>query len=414
MTVKVGIIGTGGRGIGFIRHINERKDALITALCDPNHVRMKKVAELKIEGVPLCIHKPQLYTTIGDMLSSEELDAVIITSPDYCHEANAIDALEKDIFVLIDKPLATTTEGCMNVLKAAKKSKATVMIGSNLRHDPTLMKVKEIVSKGDLGRIFMIENREFYDGGKTYLARWNGKQKYSGGLWVHKGTHDFDIFNWLNQGGKPLRVSAFAERSALRKEEIPFKIKPKKPVGLTCTECSYRDICPDFVARNTKLWGREAQAVDKYAKDLCIYTSDADVYDNGIAIVEYDNGVRASHLECFVTSLSDRLYTIVGTKGQLSASLHDRKIEIRPRWAKDVTATTIEIPKVRGGHGGADTGLTERFLEVVREKREPSSSLIDGTFSVAIGEAAEHSWREHRMVEISEVLDVNNNLLKKG
>ena len=292
-------------------------------------------------------------------------------------------------------------------MKAAKKSKTAVMMGFNLRHDPTLVKVKEIISRGDLGRVFIIENREFYDGGKTYFARWNGKKKYSGGLWVHKGTHDFDIFNWMNQDGKPLRVAAFAQRSALKKEEIPFKVEPKKPVGPTCAECNYKDICPDFVTRDTELWGKKAQASDKYAKDLCIYTSDADIYDNGVAIVEYDNGVRASHLECFVTSQTDRQYTIIGTKGQLTASLHDRKIEIRPRWVKDVSTTTIEIPEVKGGHGGADAGILDRFINVIKGGEEPSSSLIDGTFSVAIGEAAERSWREHRMVEISEVLDVN-------
>jgi len=273
------------------------------------------------------------------------------------------------------------------------------------------MRVKQIISSGRLGRIFMIENREFYDGGKTYLARWNGKKKYSGGLWIHKGSHDFDIFNWLNQNGKPVRVSAFAQRSALRKEGIPFKVEKNKPVGPTCSECSYKDICPDYTLRDVDLWGKEAQKIDGYAKDLCIYSSDKeiDAYDNGIAIVEYDNGLRASHFECFVTSFTDRLYTIVGTKGQLSASLHDKKIEIRPRWSQDVE--TIEIGEVKGGHGGADTGIFGQFVKVVKGEAEPSSSLIDGTFSVAIGDAAEHSWREHRMIEISEVLDVNNSLL---
>lgn len=404
--IKVGVIGVGGRGISFCKNIAKREDATITALCDPNQVRMKAVA-LRVEG------NQKLYNNVEDILGSKELDAVIITSPDYCHESNAIDALKKDIFVFIDKPLATTTKACMNIMAAAKKSKATVMMGFNLRHDPTLMKVKKIISRGDLGRIFMIENREFYDGGKTYLARWNRKQEYSGGLWIHKGSHDFDIFNWLNQNGKPVRVSAFAQRSVLNKKGIPFKVELGTSVGPTCSECSYKDICPDCTLPNVEFFGDKAKAVDGYAKDLCIYSSDTeiDVYDNGIAIVEYDNGLRASHLECFVTSFSDRLYTVVGTKGQLSASLHERKIEIRPRWSRDIK--TIRVAEIKGGHGGSDTGIIDMFMSVIKGEVEPSSSLIDGTFSVAIGEAAEHSWREHRMVEISEVLDVNAPLLHR-
>ena len=402
--LKFGVIGTGGRGLSFMNIISGGKDTVVSALCDPNLPRMK-AAVAKIEG------SQKLYSDIEDMLNSEKLDAVIITSPDYAHEANAIAALKKDIFVFIDKPLAITVDACMNVMKAAKKSKATVMMGFNLRHDPTLIKIKQIISGGQLGRIFMIENREFYDGGKTYLARWNGKKKYSGGLWVHKGTHDFDVFNWLNQNGKPVRVSAFAERSALKKEEIPFKVEQNKPVGPTCAECNYKDICPDCTLHDVDLWGKEVQKVDRYAKDLCIYTSDADVYDNGIAIVEYDNGLRASHLECFVTSFTDRLYTVVGTKGQLSASLHERKIEIRTRWSQDIE--TIKIGEIKGGHGGADTGIFNQFVKVIKGEVRPSSSLVDGTFSVAIGEACEHSWREHRMVEISELLDTNQILLDR-
>jgi len=394
--VNIGIVGFGNRGSAFARQLEKYSEVAVTALCDPNDVRMRKTAKT-IKG------EQRFYGTINDMLASEELDAVIITSPDHCHESNAVMALQKDIFVLIDKPLATTAKGCKNIIKASEKSKATVMMGFNLRHDPVLMQVKEIVARGDLGRIFMIENREFYDGGKTYLGRWNRKYEYGGGLWVHKGSHDFDIFNWLNTGGKPLRVAAFAERSALRQEDLPFKEEPGKTVGPTCYKCDYKDICPDCKTWDQELWGEEAQAVDGYAKGLCIFTSDADVHDNGIAIVEYDNGVRASHMECFVTSQTDRLYTVVGTKGQLTASLHNRKIEIRPRWSEK--STVIDVPEVKGGHGGADTGIVDHFIKLVKGEEKPSSALIDGTMSVAIGDAAEHSWREHRMVDIAEVFE---------
>ena len=153
---------------------------------------------------------PNMYETVEQLLKNEELDACVITSPDCYHEANAVAVLNKGISVLIDKPLATTSAGCKNIINAAEKTNSIAMIGFNLRHTAVLKRLKQIVRDGVLGRIFMIENREFYDGGRTYMSRWNRKYSISGGLWIHKGSHDFDVFNWLLDFPKPKKVSAFA------------------------------------------------------------------------------------------------------------------------------------------------------------------------------------------------------------
>ena len=72
--MNIGIIGVGGRGNSFIGLIKKRDDVFVTALCDPNHVRMRKTAE-GIKG------EQKLYADVDDMLASEDMDAVIITSP---------------------------------------------------------------------------------------------------------------------------------------------------------------------------------------------------------------------------------------------------------------------------------------------------------------------------------------------
>jgi predicted dehydrogenase len=308
--------------------------------------------------------------------------------------------------VLIDKPLATTVKGCNEIIKAAEKSGKTVMIGFNLRHDPTLKRLKKIIEDGILGKIFLIENREFYNGGKTYMSRWNRKLEFSGGLWVHKGSHDFDVFQWLLDFPKPVKVSATAGINALNENNIPFEVEKGKPVGPTCSKCEYNHICPDNHYKEKELpreWGDEAAEVDNYYKDLCIFTSDKDTHDNGIAIVEYEGGIRASHMECFVTSMSDRLYTVIGDKGQAEVSLHGKKIIVRPRWTQEVV--TYDIPEASGGHGGADPGLVESFLDIIRGDSSNTSTAEHGMFSTAVGQAAEISSRENRMVFIKELME---------
>ena len=393
--VKIGIVGAGGRGIHcFGALLSQRDDVEIPALCDTNPVRMK-------EGAKTLKGKQTFYSSVEGMLDKQDLDAVVVTSPDCFHAGHVVSALKGGVNVLVDKPLATTVKGCQDIIKATKKAKKIVMMGFNLRHDLVLKRLKKIVDDGILGRIFLIENREFYDGGRTYMARWNRKYEISGGLWVHKGSHDFDIFNWLLGFPRPVKVSSFAGIDVFNTEHIPFKVKPKTKVGPTCHDCAYNKICPDVHSITGPQWIGEASKIDNYSKDLCIYTSDKDTHDNGIAIVEYENGAKASHLECFVTSLSDRRYTVVGDRGQAEVSLEKRSIVIYPRWSKK--AITYKIPKAEGGHGGTDPVLVDTFVKIIKGEIANISTVEHGLWATAIGQAAEISRREGRMVYIEEL-----------
>jgi len=398
-TVKIGIIGTGGRGIFcFGVLLSKAQNVKIAALCDVNKVRMEEATK-RLTG------KQNLYENTSDMFNNENLDAVIVTTPDYLHEEHAVAALENGVNVLIDKPLATSVKGSKEILRAAEKAGKTVMLGFNLRHDPTLKRLKQIITDGALGNVFLIENREFYDGGKTYMSRWNRKREWSGGLWIHKGSHDFDVFQWLLDFPKPVKVSSTAGINVLNREGIPFELEKGIEVGPTCHECAYNKICPDVNIYNSDEhpeWGEDARKIDNYAVDLCMYISDKDVHDNGIAIVDYDNGVRASHMECFVCSISDRMYTVVGDKGLAEVSLRNRIITVRPRWSQEVI--TYNIPDVAGGHGGADPQLVKAFLNVIRGNHGNTSTAEHGMWSTAVGEAAEISARENRMVWIEELM----------
>ncbi|MCF7838036.1 MAG: Gfo/Idh/MocA family oxidoreductase [Candidatus Marinimicrobia bacterium] len=391
-----GIIGCGSRGINcFGRLLDRRDDVEIKALCDPNIERMKAM-QPRLQGAQ------NLYTDVREMIGTEGLDAVVVTSPDYAHEANVVAALQAGAHVLVDKPLATTVAGCQQIIRTAAETERIVYMGFNLRHVRTLKRLKELVDAGALGQVHLIENREFYDGGKTYMARWNRLYEYSGGLWVHKGSHDFDVMQWLLGFPKPVKVAAFAGVNVLNPEHIPFAVKPGVPVGPNCTDCPYQTICPDVAKFDEPAWRGASMQADNYVKDLCMYTSDKDTHDNGIALVEYDNGCRGSHLESFIGSYSDRMYTLVGDKGMAEVSLHKRTILIRPRWSQETILH--EIPADTGGHGGSDPQLVDSFVKVLRGERENTSTIEQGLWSTAVGQAAEISRRENRVVRINELM----------
>lgn len=396
--IRIGVIGVGARAAGgFGPAFNMRKEISVVALCDCNPIRMREYAK-NFNG------EQNYYQTPEEMYYAETLDAVLITTPDCMHVTHAISALKHGVHVLVDKPLATTYRDCRQIIAVAKSVGKTVMMGFNLRHNPVLQRLKQIVDQGQLGRIFLIENREFYDGGRTYMSRWNRLRSQSGGLWIHKGSHDFDVFQWLLGFPKPLRVSASAGINAFRSDRFPFPLRDGVTPGPSCGKCAYRNVCKDampFVVEEFPQWAGKAVEVDGYIKDLCMYLSDKDVHDNGLSIVEYDNGARASHMECFACSLTDRKYTIIGDLATAEVSLRGRTITVFPRWSQEVIR--YELPPSEGGHGGADPSLVAEFINVFMGKTGNHSTAEHGAWATVVGEAAEIASRENRTVAINEI-----------
>lgn len=419
--IRLGIIGAGGRGIRSFAHNFTRNHADnidLVAVADPNTER----AEAGLRSLEL---KVDVHPSAEEMLDRDDIEAVVITSTDCLHGEHCVMAFEHGKHVLVDKPLATTGKDCLRAIEASRKADKLLYMGFNLRHDPVLSELKKLVVANTLGRVFSIHAIEHYDGGRTYMSRWNRLKEFSGGLWIHKGSHDFDVINWLMGDTRPVRVSCFANVAALNEKNLPFALREGVKPGPTCSACPYNQECPDVIGRELPpdefkkhymeqregMFGEKAAAVDGYHKDLCMFLSDKDTHDHGFAIVEYDSGATAMHSECFVVPFSNRRYILDGTLGYGEADMHANRIDVRPRWTKH--EIVHHINRGSGGHGGADPLMCAEFVDCIQKGRRPTASGVDGAWSVAIGEASELARAEKRVVDISEVLDVDSDLLKK-
>lgn len=420
--IRVGIVGTGGRGtaaFGTEFTTNLARDVEIVALADINRDRAEAAAAYL--GIT-----PAIHDNAHDLLLRKDVDAVVITVPDMLHEAMCVEAFKLGKHVLVDKPLAISAKGCLRVIEASRRSKKLLYMGFNLRHHPVCRKLKTMTDAGLFGKVFSVQAIEHYDGGRTYMARWNRLKKNTGSLFIHKGSHDFDIINWIMGTARPYRVSCFANVFTLRADNLPFKVRKGVKPGPTCTDCPYNRECSDstfnagaakgvfpteFDKTIDKLFCKKTEKRDGYLRDRCMYLSDKDTHDQGIAIVEYDNGATASHSEYFATPISNRRYLVEGQGGHAEADVEAKTVDFYPRWTTNRTTYRVE-PKVRGGHGGADSAMCAEFVESIRKGLRPSASGIDGAWSVAIGEACEKSRTEGRTVKITEVLDIKSALLK--
>ena len=150
--LRIGVIGASGRG--SIAHYTHKpaENSRLVAAADPYpepQERFKKAFSEKFPGDPI----PTIYDDYREMIEKENLDGVVIASPDFLHEEQAIYALEHKVAVYLEKPLALTIAGCDRILETAYRNRTKLILGHNMRYMRFTRKMKEIIDSGAIGEV---------------------------------------------------------------------------------------------------------------------------------------------------------------------------------------------------------------------------------------------------------------------
>ena len=322
-----------------------------------------------------------------ELLAHPDIDAVVICTPDFCHEEHAIAASEADKDVYLEKPMALSTDGCDRILQALSRSGRKLMMGFCLRCSPVMVKAKQLIDQGVIGAVKAVWIRHFVGWGSDfYYHDWHSLRSNTNSLILQKGTHDLDLMHWL-AGSYTRQAAAFGSLDMFGGNQ---------PNDLTCDRCDEQDRCA------------EAQPlVDMHGFDFprlqCAFRSEVDVEDNQVAIFELDNGVKGAYLQCHFTPEYVRDYTVIGTKGRLAIDLENMKITQidrptnRQRYESNKPKTTCHDCRLEHDqhtHGGADPVIAQAFRDYLLRGVEPAASALDGRMSVAAACAAVDSLRE--------------------
>ena len=204
--VRFGIVGIGQMGGSHSEWLAGGKveNAVLTAVCDVNPQKKEWAAEKLPQDV-------KFYDNYIDMLDSGEIDAVLIATPHYDHPVIAIEALNRDLHTLVEKPAGVYTKKVreMNEL-AESKPHLTFGMMFNQRTNPLYQKIKEIVANGEIGEIrrtnWIITTwwrpQAYYDM-SSWRATWNGE---GGGVLANQAPHQIDLWQWIC--GMPTKVRA--------------------------------------------------------------------------------------------------------------------------------------------------------------------------------------------------------------
>ena len=186
--MRVGIVGVGMMGKHHARVYSEIKNCKLIGIVDKDIARAREVAST---------YGTVVIDSIDEMVRQRP-DAVSIAVPTSLHKEVASIFLREGIDCLVEKPIAPTVEDAEAIISAAKKSGAILMVGHIERFNPAVMKLKEMIQAGELGKLFILTTKR----SGPFSPRIKDV-----GIIVDLATHDIDVTRFL-VGREPRAVYA--------------------------------------------------------------------------------------------------------------------------------------------------------------------------------------------------------------
>lgn len=200
--IKVAIIGAGAIANTHIEGLLKFQDKCqIVALAD---IYPDKASE-KAQRFGL---QATVYEDYKDLLSKESLDLAVVLTPPFAHAETTIAALNAEVNVLLEKPMATSLEECDAMIAAQEKSGKLLSIVAQNRYKNPMMKLKSVLDSGKAGKILHAQVDSFWWRGQNYYDLWwrGTWEKEGGGCTMNHAVHHIDLFQWMM--GMPSEIRA--------------------------------------------------------------------------------------------------------------------------------------------------------------------------------------------------------------
>lgn len=347
--------------------------AELIAVADANQAAADKAlhthAKAYFRDVPI-------YASLGEILEHCQPNVVAITTPSGSHKALAVEALAAGCHLLVEKPIAMSSEDAREICEAAEKAGKRVALGHVYRYFPLVDQVQNDLKNGRFGRIYYgtVQVRWGHDQAYYDSAPWRGTRAADGGVVMNQSVHALDLMRWLlcvddndsSETSEAYRTPETLVPSGVS-EVFDLSKAPETSVKAFCDRQSHR----------------------MESEDL------------GLALFRFSNGSYLSYegTTSSEPSAQEASFYICAEKGEIRARLYHKKIscEMIENGGKRITRQYIrrwlgrELKK-EGLAALTQIGNPHYFIysdliEAIREKHDPRASARDGLASVAMVEA---------------------------
>ena len=353
--LRYGVIGVGMMGCEHIRNLQAIKGCAVVAYADTHEPSRRNAKHLVAEATS--------YVDYREMLADEQLDVVVIATPNQTHSAIFDDVIKSGVHVLVEKPLGINIAECQKMIASETQHQRpgrVVWVGLEYRYMAPTSRLIEEVESGACGAVKMIAIREHRFPFLEKVDNWNRFSKNTGGTLVEKCCHFFDVMS-LIANSQPVSVYASGGQDVNHLDEIYDGLR-------------------------------------------------SDILDNAYVVVNFANGVRGTlDLSMFAEgSQNEQEICVVGDKAKIEAMMPDSVVRIGTRKGGRDGVVEIQVTQpdgvVPGFHGGASFLEHCAMQDAIRKGLKAGVSLKDGLISVAVGQAAHVSIAEKRIVDLSEIL----------
>jgi len=185
--LKIGLIGAGGIAQSYLSVFEGLTGARITAVADVRGRAAGALAEA-VRGTAYPSHRA--------LLEDADVDAVLICTPPATHPDIALQAIERGLHVLCEKPLAIDAVSASRMVAAADAAGVVFTMAAKFRFVDDVVRARQIVGSGILGELLVLENA--FASRVDMSRKWNADPMVSGGgVLIDNGTHSVDIVRYF-------------------------------------------------------------------------------------------------------------------------------------------------------------------------------------------------------------------------
>ncbi len=293
--VQVALVGCGGRGRLDMRGI-ATAGADIVQLCDLNNKRLDAASQFlaDVQG-----RKPKFVKDMRRVFDSNEVDAVIVATPDHWHAPASIMACQAGKDVYVEKPHSHNVWESRKLVEAARKYDRIVQVGTQNRSGAYNFSALEYVNSGKLGGVALVKVYNLKPGGPFYLGEpgqmpadfdwdawlgpaperawyqniykhgWHKFWDYSGGDMADDGIHQLDLAMMLiGDPGLPKRVSCIGGR-------LFYKDDDAEVPDVQVVTCEYDDFVMTFELSGYPKYMRKTTATIRRNDEFPYWTQNA-------------------------------------------------------------------------------------------------------------------------------------------
>jgi predicted dehydrogenase len=354
--VRIGFIGVGDRGTGLLKVTLNAPGVEVPAVCDIDPAASKRAQTLVEKGLG---KRPETYEKgphdYRRLLERDDIDAVIIATPQELHAEMAIDSFKAKKFVGSEVPACTTIDECHAMIKARRETGGGYMMLENYLYSQPVMMVQNMVDQGVFGDL-----------------------TYGFGAYIH------EIRNMrFNKDGS----LTWRGHNVLKNRGIVYPTHAIGPVCRWMGVDGVKDSLQTVVAMDSKSAATKIFAAEKFGPDSEAAKINFENGDTNQALIRTKQGRL---IEVRYDTSSPRppgmgQYSLQGTKGSYDSAFGLRKIFIEgrtpahqwedlekyeseyqhPYWAKEGEQAKT------AGHGGGDWFVISDFLKAVRTGISP-------------------------------------------